>query len=449
MNNTELQIDLINGPIVRSIILFTIPLFVSYIFQQFYNAADIFIIGKYLQDSSLTAMGACTALYELLVGFGVGFGNGMSIVAARAYGAGDTETLKKITASSLVITVTVSIFVMAVTQLWLKPVMVLLDTPAESLEEAYSYISVITTFVGVLFLYNLFSGMLRAIGNSVVPLLFLVLASVINVVLDIIFVENFGIRGAAFATVLAQLVSALLCLVYIGFGAKVLIPSLKHFKPDPKLYKELAAQGLSMAFMGAIVHTGTVILQKAINSLDPLIVAGHLCARKIFTLTNIPIVTLGLASSTFVSQNLGAGKIERIKKGVKYSIYITLVWTVFLFIPAWFGVEHLVRFISSSTKDVLINYASNYIKFMVPFYLILGGLIIIRNSLQGMGSKILPLISSVIEFIGKIVFTWLIIPLLGEWGVILCEPLIWCIMFAQLAFVFFKHPLLQADKKRE
>ncbi len=443
MKKSAFQIDLINGPIIRSIILFTIPLFISYIFQQFYNAADTFIIGKYRSDESLIAMGACTALYELLVGFGVGFGNGMSIVAARAFGAGDDETLKKITASSLVITVIVTLFIMLITWLWLKPVMVLLDTPAEYLEEAYSYISVITNFAGVLFFYNLFSGMLRAVGNSVVPLLFLVLASAINIVLDILFVDSLGIKGAAFATVLAQLISAFLCLAYIFYGARILIPSWRHFKPESRIYKELAAQGLSMAFMGAIVHTGTVILQKAINSLDSLIVAGHLCARKIFTLTNIPIITLGLASSTFVSQNLGAGKIDRIKKGVKYSIYITLLWTVILFIPVWFGVEKLVEFISSSQSSVLINYASNYIKFTVPFYLILGGLIIIRNSLQGLGSKILPLISSIIEFFGKIGFTMFIIPKMGEWGVILCEPLIWCIMFAQLAFVFFRHPMLK------
>ena len=168
---------------------------------------------------------------------------------------------------------------------------------------------------------------------------------------------------------------------------------------------------------------------------DQMIIAGHLCARKIFTLTNIPIITLGLAASTFVSQNYGAGQIERIRKGVRISIFITIVWTFLLFLPAWFLTEDLIKFITNSTNPILLDYAKKYILFTLPFYLVLGGLIVIRNALQGFGQKILPLISSVIELAGKITFTCLIIPKLGKWGVILCEPLIWCVMLVQLLTV--------------
>lgn len=445
MNNKHLQVELTSGPIFKSLVIFTIPLFISYIFQQLYNAADTFIIGHYLSESSLIAIGACTALYELLVGFGIGFGNGLSIVAAKAYGAEDYERLKSVTAASLFITAGVTLFISGFSFFFLKRIMVLLNTPAEYLEEAYSYISVITSFCGVLFTYNLFAGMLRAIGNSFIPLLFLIFSSILNIVLDILFISVFGlgIKGAAIATVLAQFVSAVLCLVYIIIYAKVLIPEAKNFTFDGKLYREMFAQGLSMAFMGAIVHSGTVILQKAINSLDPLIIAGHLCARKIFTLTNIPIITLGLACSTFVSQNFGAGKIDRIKKGVFCAIMITIVWTFILIVPAYFFVGNLVKFISGSENSVIVDYASKYIMFTIPFYLILGALIIIRNSLQGLGKKLLPLISSVMEFFGKILFTAIIIPHLGSWGVILCEPVIWCFMFVQLTFVFVRLPIFR------
>ncbi len=436
--------DLLNGSITRAIILFTIPLFISYVFQQLYNAADTVIIGRLLEDGALVSIGACTALYELLVGFGVGFGNGLSIVAANAYGAGDYERLKKITAASLVITVFVTLFIMLITALWLKPIMILLKTPADRLDEAFSYISVITQFCGVLFAYNLFAGMLRAIGNSFMPLVFLIFSSILNVVLDIVFIGSAqSIRGAAVATVIAQFASSVLCLVYIFFKAKILVPSIKHFSPDKAIYRDLLGQGLSMAFMGSIVHSGTVILQSAINSLDQMIIAGHLCARKIFTLTNIPIITLGLASSTFVSQNYGANKIDRIKKGVKIAILITAIWMLMLFVPAWFLVEKLIHFMTNSTNELLLSYAKKYILFTIPFYAILGALIITRNALQGLGQKLLPLISSLIELAGKIAFTCIIIPRLGMWGVILCEPLIWCVMCAQLLFVYCRLPVLK------
>lgn len=442
--------DLLNGSIFRAITLFTLPLFISYIFQQLYNSADTVIIGHYLGETSLAAIGSCTALYELLIGFGLGFGNGMSIVAARAYGAGDYEKLKKIVAASLIITFIVSFVISISTFFSLDVILRLLGTPEEIIVESFSYISLICAFCGVLFFYNLFSGILRAIGNSFTPLLFLIFSSVLNIMLDVIFMTKFGfgIKGAAIATVIAQFFSAVLCALYIFKSARILIPKKNHFKVNWNIYKDLIGQGVSMAFMGAIVHTGTVILQYAINNLGTYIIAGHVCSRKIFTLTNIPIITLGLSVSTFVSQNFGAGKIERIKKGVKCSVLITTVWTLFLLLILSFTLKKLVYLISGSENEVILNYATKYVMFCTPFYIVLGALIISRNALQGIGSKILPLISSIIEFFGKILFTIVIIPHLNYWGIIICEPLIWCIMMCQLMFVFVTHPIFSKKKSR-
>lgn len=431
--------DMLNGGITRSLLCFSFPLFVSYIFQQLYNAMDTVVIGRLLDENSLVSIGACTALYELLVGFGMGFGNGLGIVAAKAFGERDWDKLKKITASSIIITLCVTVFITLFSFFFLRPIMILLKTPADRLEESLSYISVIMKFCGVLFAYNLFSSLLRAIGNSFVPLLFLVFSSLLNIALDIVFIKaTSSIRGAAVATVLSQLISAVLCLVYIFLAAKKLVPSFRHFKAEKSLYKDLTGQGLSMAVTSAFVHTGTVILQSGINSLDQMVIAGHLCARKIFTLTNLPIMTLGMGLSTFVSQNLGAGQKERINKAVGISVILTTLWSAVLFVPAFFFVESLVKFISGSENAVLVGYAKRYILFTVPFYVVLGGLIVLRNALQGLGQKILPLVSSLIEFAGKTLFTLLVIPSLGSWGVIMCEPLIWCAMLAQLAFVYWR-----------
>lgn len=442
------NVDLLKGNIIKSIIIFALPLLVSYVFQQLYNAVDTVIVGNFLKESSLAAIGACTALYDLLIGFGIGFGNGMSIVAARAFGAGDSEKLKKVAATSVIITFIVTIFIVILTKIFLKEILILLDTPEEIIEESYSYISLITSYCGVLFAYNLLSGLLRAIGNSFMPLVFLIISSLLNIVLDILFMTKLmlGIKGAAIATIIAQLVSAILCLVYILKYARNLIPSKVHFVPERKIYIDLLGQGLSMAFMSSLVNSGTVVLQSAINNLGTLTIAGHVSARKIFTIATIPTSTLGMASSTFVSQNFGAGQIDRIKKGVKDSIFITIVWAFVLIILMPIFSRTFISLISGSSNETVLKYGASYITFMAPFFLILGGLIVIRNSLQGLGSKLLPLTSSVIELIGKILFTMFVIPKLGAWGVIICEPLIWCVMFLQLLYVYIKHPALKETK---
>jgi putative MATE family efflux protein len=440
--NKIIHPDLLHDNIAKSLLCFALPVLVSYIFQQLYNAVDTIIVGHYLNENSLAAMGACSSIYDLIIGFGTGFGSGMGLVAARAFGAANEERLKKSVAASIVITIAVTLILIALSLLCVKPLLILLKTPSEILEESLSYIIVICIWCGVMFAYNLASGMLRAIGNSFMPLVFLIISAILNIFLDILFITKFnlGIKGAAIATVISQLISALLCLIYIFIKAKILIPSFKkrHFKFEKNIYKELLGQGLSMAFMSSLVSSGTVILQSAINSFGTIIMAGHVSARKIFSITNIPIITLGISSATFVSQNYGAGYIDRIKKGVKLGCTITTVWAILLVIVMPFVVRPLLSFISGSQNAELLDYGQKYLLFAFPFYIVLGVLIVLRNSLQGLGAKILPLGSSLIELLGKIIFTALIIPHLGIWGVILCEPLIWCVMTLHLIYAFVK-----------
>lgn len=430
--------DLTNDNIAKSLLAFTLPLMVSLVFQQFYNAVDTIIVGHYLGENSLAAIGACASIYELLVGFGTGFGNGLGIVAARSYGANDIEHLKKVVASSFVITVCVTIFIMFFGQLTLKPMLSFLGTPAEIIEEAYSYIWFIAIFSGVLFAYNLLSGLLRAIGDSFMPLIFLIISSLLNIFFDILMIVKFnlGVMGTAVATVVAQGISALLCFFYILFKVKILIPGKKHFKAESKLYRDLIGQGLSMALMSAIVSSGSVVLQAPINSFGTMIIAGHISARKIFGITNIPLISIGIASATFVSQNLGAQKIDRIKKGVRTADFMCIIWGIFCTIVIPLTAKLLIIAISGSSNEEVISYGSKYIIFMQPFYTVLGILVVTRNSLQGLGSKIVPLFSSVIEFLEKVLFTLAIIPRMGLWGIITCEPLIWCAMTIQLVWAY-------------
>lgn len=446
MINTN--VDLLKGNILKSLIVFAIPLFISNLFQQLYNTVDIMIVGNFLGDTSLAAIGASSAVYELLIGFALGIGNGLSIVAARSYGANDTKLLKKSVAGSIIIGIFITIIIMIISKVFLMPLLRVLNTPENIIEESYSYISTITLFVGVMFAYNLCAGLLRAIGNSFMPLIFLIISSLLNIGLDILFITQFnmGIRGAAIATVISQGASVILCIWYIYSKSKILIPKKKHFVIDTELYKELLGQGLSMGFMMAIVSTGTVILQSAINGFGYLTIAGHTSARKLSSFCMMPIVAMANSVSTFVSQNRGADQGYRIRKSVYYSNLIAIGWGVIITGVLFLVAPILVRILSGSSEEIVINNGSRYLRINAPFYGVLGILLNLRYSLQGLGKKIVPLISSIIEFFGKIIFVLLIIPKLNYLGVILCEPIIWCFMTAQLVYAFYKNPYIRKFK---
>ena len=444
------QVDLLHGPIFRNLLLFAIPIFISNLFQQLYNAADAMIVGNVLGDTSLAAVGACASIYELLVGFGLGIGNGLAIVTARAYGAQDPDKVKKTVAGSMVIGLVASALITIFGLLFLRPLLQALDTPPEILDEAYSYIIEIARFVVVMFAYNLCAALLRAVGNSVMPLVFLIFSSCLNVGLDYWFVAGLemGVRGAAVATVLSQALSVALCIVYILRYAKHLVPSRRHFRLEKGLYRELITQGLSMGLMSSIVSAGSVILQYGINGLGTLVIAGHTAARKLFTFTDMPVIAMATAGSTFVSQNRGADKPDRIRKGMKqiwmFAFGTAIVMTVLM--SLFSGV--LVRLVSGSSAPVVLENGARYLVWNAPFYSVLGVLLATRYALQSLGQKVLPLISSGIELVGKILFMLFFIPRFGYNAVILCEPVIWCFMCAQLLWSYWSDPYIKASRDK-
>ena len=254
----SMNVDLMHGPIFKNLLLFMLPIFISSLFQQLYNTVDTMIVGNVLGDTALAAIGSCGSIYELLVGFGLGIGNGLAIVAARSYGAQDHDLLKKTVAGSLVIGLAASLCITLAGVLGLHPLLLMLDTPAEILDDAYRYILTIDLGVLVMFAYNLCAGLLRAIGNSVMPLVFLLISSGLNVVLDLLFIARMGmgVQGAAVATVISQGVSVVLCILYIFFRVKILLPEKQHFRVGSHLYWELFSQSISMGLMSSIVSAG-------------------------------------------------------------------------------------------------------------------------------------------------------------------------------------------------
>lgn len=446
------QVNLLEGSIIKSMILFAIPFLISNIFQQLYNTVDTIIVGHSLGEVSLAAIGASAPIYDLLVGLALGIGSGMGIVIGRNYGSRDENLLKRTIAATLVISVIVALLFTILSLLLLMPLLKLLNTPAEILDEAYSYVVIIILFMSVSLAYNIFSGTLRAIGNSLMPLIFLAISSVINILLDLLFIRVFhmGVQGAAIATVISQAISALLCLLYIYKECKFLIPDRKHFFTFQKdLYEDLVGQGVSMGLMGSLVSMGSVIMQYAINSMGYLFIAGHIAAKKLFFFTVMPLVALCTSLSTFVAQNKGANQGFRIRKAVRYSNIISISWAVFVAAAALFIAPYLMKLLTGSEEATVINYGSTYIRIQTAFYVVLGPLFNFRHSLQGLGKKILPLISSTIEMVGKIIFTFFIIPYTGYMGVILCEPVIWSFMFLQLLIAFYKEPYIKEHSPKK
>ncbi|MBQ0065054.1 MAG: MATE family efflux transporter [Firmicutes bacterium] len=431
--------SLTEGNIIKGLVYFAIPLFLSMLFQTLYNTVDTVIIGHYLGDSALAAVGATAAIFELIVmGFGNGIGTGFGIVIARFFGSKDEYNLKKSVATSLVWGVIISLALTAIFLLLLPTLLSIINTPADIIEDALSYIRIIAMFSIITIFYNLGSSMLRSIGDSITPFIVLLFSSVINVILDILCITTFGlgIRGAAIATVIAQALSTMLCAYFVLKKAKILIPSKEHFVFDKDLLMDMLGQGFSMAMMSSIVSVGSMILQAGINGFGTSIIAGHTAARKMGSMLMLPVLTFGISISTFVSQNKGAKQPDRISQGIRFTNQFGLIMSIAMGLMVFFFGSLFIQWISGSSNAEVIQTGSQYLKINVPFYCILCPLLTYRNALQGLGKKIIPLISSVIEFVGKIIFTFLIIPPLGYFGVCICEPVIWIVMTVQLYFAF-------------
>lgn len=443
------SVDLLHGPILPALIMFMIPIFVSYLFQQLYNAVDTALVGNILGTTSLAAVGSCASVFEFMVGFMMSLGSGFAIVVARAFGSGDEKKMKKAVAISIVIGLLTTLVFTLFSIYGLRPLLVLIDTPAEILDEAMSYIQVIGLGVIAMFLYNYASGILRSIGNSFMPLVFLAFSSLLNIFLDYAFMKwlGMGVAGASLATVASQGVSAIGCILYILKKEKQLVPSREDFVFDGELVRDLAGQGYAMAFMGSIVSVGSIILQSGINGLGTEIIAGHVAARKVYAIMNLPFMSMSMAISTFVPQNKGNGQGKRIISAMKIAYLFDVIATVVMTVIMWGTAPYLIRLISGSDSPVILANGSRFLRVVAPFYGVLGILLQTRFALQGIGSKMLPLVSSVIECVGKIIFTFFLIPVFHYEAVIWCEPLIWCVMAAELLISFYGNPYIKEIRK--
>ena len=438
-------INLTDGPILRSIITFAIPIVISNIFQQLYNTADIMIVGRFLGQDALAAVGATAAIFELIVGFALGVGNGMGVIIARYYGANNHRLLKRAVSATIVIGAVLSLLVATIGFFGMYPLLEFLGTPASIIDQSYAYISIIVLGIAVTFAYNLCAGLLRAVGDSQAALYFLIFSAVANIFLDILLITTFnmGVEAAAIATIIAQAISAVLCFIYIKKRASFLIPAKSDFVRDDELYLDLISQGLAMGLMSSIVSLGSVMLQSSINALGPVIISAQTSARRIFAFSTLPFAAIAAAMTTFTSQNFGANKVHRIAKGIRQGSLLAFGWAILVCIILFFASPFLNELVSGSSDPLLLDNAALYNRIGSLFYVPLALLLILRNSLQGLGQKVTPLVSSFIELAGKVLFVVFVIPQAGYLGVIFAEPIIWCLMAIYLSYAFLRHPLIK------
>lgn len=430
--------DLTQGNVAKLFLFFAFPTLLSNVFQQFYNLADTAIAGHILGDNALVAIGASSTINSLVLSFAWGLNGGFGIIIAQCFGAKDFKKLKKSVAISLSINVLFSLIVCIFGIFMSRPMLQALNTPAARLNEANSYISVILVFIIVPMLYNLEAVILRSLGDSKTPLYFLIFSSVLNIILDYVLIKftQMGVKGAAVATVLAQLLSVILCFVVILKNFKIIRLKKNDFHFSASLFKNMMSAGMAMAVMNSIFSIGSIIMQGSINALGEDIIAAHLGSRKVAEMFMQPLVTIGTACSTFVGQNYGTLKIGRIEASIKYSTIYSLIWSVFTFFILWFFGGQIARLVTGSASQVVFDNTQMYLRINAPFYFVLGLLFTLRFSIQSVDRKMPPIISSSMELASKIAAAYLFIPLWGYLGACIAEPLSWTLGAIYLLFVF-------------
>ncbi|MDE6148914.1 MAG: MATE family efflux transporter [Ruminococcus sp.] len=439
---------LTEGSPIKLILSFSMPLLFGNIFQLFYNLADTRIVGETLGENALAALGATSAINTVIIGFLNGLTNGFSLLTARFFGAKDEKHMRHTVAATLVLGFATAAVLTLLSLVFLDPLLHMLNTPDDIFSQAKTYIRIIFAGMAVTMCYNICASILRAVGDTVTPLVFLIISTLVNVFLDILFIKGFGsnVEGAAYATLISQFLSVMLCVIYIFRKYRILIPDKESFKFSANLAGEMYATGLSMGLMISLVGIGTVIMQGTINIFGTDIIVSHTASRKISDMFMMPISVFGMAAATFAGQNYGAGKIKRVKQGVYSATIITWVWSLIVVTVAYAFTPFLTHLITGIDNAEIIDISRKYLWINTPFYFVLDIVIVFRNALQGVGDKITPILSSILELAGKFAVAVALAPRLGYFGVMISEPLVWIGMAIILAIGFYHNKAIRKGK---
>lgn len=445
--------DLTVGKPMKVIWAFAVPMILGQIAQQLYSFTDSAIVGNFVSPKALAAVGSTTVISNMMIGFINSGTMGLAIPIAKYYGAKDYSKMRRCIGASALITLITSLTLTILGLVFIRPLLVLLKTPRNIMDMAGDYVMII--IVGLCFcsLYNLCANVLRAVGDSKTPLYFLGISVVLNICLDLLFIKvfNMGVKGAAIATIISQALAGISAFLYICTRVKHILPKKDEFAVDTGDIKDLIQSALAMGFMSCIVNIGTIILQCAINKLGTDIVTAHTAARRIFDILMFMLYIVGNAVTTFVSQNMGAGKYDRVHQGVRSAIIINTIITTIMIVFGWLLSPALIRLVAGTSDSFIIDPAVRYVRIGVTCFYVLGPLFVLRCAMQGMGRKIVPVMSSSMECIGKILAVMFLAPRLGYMGITITEPIIWGCCTLMLSIMYLSKPVekLVASKSQE
>ena len=425
--------DLTTGHPLKLIIYFTIPLLIGNLFQQLYNTADTIIVGRTISFNALAAVGLTAPLVFFIIGFAQGVTAGFSIITAQKFGAKDFAGVRKSVAASTILSFIVNILLTVPSVILARWLLEVINTPVELIDDAYNYIVIIFWGTIAAIFFNMYSNLLRAIGNSKIPLYFLIIASIINIVLDFVFILYFhmGVAGAALATVIAQIVPCLISIEYI----RRYLPELKTKKEDWKVsYKDLWEHlriGLPMGFQVSIIAIGMVILQWALNILGPIAVGAFTVATRIDVLAVQCLLSFGITMATYSAQNYGARNIKRIKQGLLYGVITSVGFGVIAGILIILLSEFSIKiFLGSNVTDPAliaetIRLGKIYLYINCSLYIFLALLLVYRNVIQGLGNSVVPTIAGIMELIMRTIAAVVLPAYIGFAGISLAHPVAW------------------------
>lgn len=445
------MIDLTTGNPIKQMIKFALPVCLGNIFQLFYSLADTRIVGSTLGESSLASVGATTSISTLLIGFLSGMTNGFSIVVAQQFGEKNEKKIKKTVAGSLFLGLFISIIISVISISFLDEILKILNISEELYQNSTLYIKVILLGITATMFYNAFAGILRAIGDTFAPLMFLIIACGLNIFLDLFFILklDLGVSGAGLATVISQGFSVLLCIIYMWKKYPIFRVEKKDFFIKLELLKRLFYSGFSMAMMMSLVFFGTLALQTAINTFGTNIIVAHTASRKLTEFFMLPFSVFGITMATYCGQNKGANEPERIKKGIWEALFITWGWSVIVIILSYTIAPFLIYMVTGTTNREIILTSQKYLRINTIFYFVPATISILRNAMQGIGDHFTPIFSSGLELIGKISVVIFLVPSLEYFGIIISEPIVWVVMVIPLIIKIIKNPIFKNERKGE
>ena len=427
--------DMTNGSPSKHILGFAVPMLFGMLFQQFYNLVDTIIVGKTLGVEALAGVGATGSINFMIIGFCMGVCNGFVIPVAQCFGAKKPADLRKYVFNGYICSIVFAIVLTLASVIFCRRILIIMNTPADIIDHAYNYIVVIFIGIPTVFLYNMVSGVIRSLGDSKTPVVFLVLSSIINVVLDffLILVCKMGVAGAGWATVTSQLISGLTCLIYMYKKYDILKGDKSERVLDRRFITNLCMNGVPMGLQYSITAIGSTILQAAVNTLGPTYVAAMTAGSKMFNFTCCPFDALGSTMATYAGQNVGAAKIKRLGQGVRSAMIIGSVYSVLSLIALYFTTDYIALLFVNASETTIIALTRQFILASACFYIPLTGVNVVRFCIQGMGFSVFAISAGILEMIGRAFAAIILIPSIGFMGACLASPIAW---IAADAFLF-------------